>query len=220
LMARHSGIFLLVFLLAASVSFAGQSTLVFAQSCNASLGSSSLTSTQYNYNSYIGINTPVTAYCSFYGGQLSAVGDVFDTSANVDVGSVSTILTPTYGGSTYVGQLVFSLPPSIFGHQLRIMVTVYGGQYGYGSGQQLATAGQMVKVSVGYQNAYPNGNGNCYMNYNCYGYYQNNNCYGNYNCYQYYCNQTSYCYPNYYATCYYQNDNYYQTYCNTHHRHH
>ena len=187
LMARHSGIFLLAFLLAASLAFAGQSALVFAQTCNASLGSSSLTSTQYYYNSYLGINTPVSASCSFYGGQLYAVGDVFDTSANVDLGSVSTMLTPTYGGNTYTGQLLFSLPPSVIGHQLRIMVSVYGGQYGYGNGngQLLATAGQMVKVNVSYQNGYPNGNGNCYMNYNCYGNYQNGNCYQNYNCYQY-----------------------------------
>jgi hypothetical protein len=223
LMARHSGIFLLAFLLAASVAFAGQSALVFAQTCNASLGSSSLTSTQYYYNSYIGINTPVSASCSLSGGQLYAVGDVFDTSANVDLGSVSTILTPTYGGNTYMGQLSFSLPPSIIGHQLRIMVSVYGGQYGQyanGNGQLLATAGQMMKVTVSYQNRCPNGNGNCYMNYNCYGNYQNGNCYQNYNCYQYYCNQASYCYPNYYPTCYCQNSNYYQTACSDHHRHH
>jgi hypothetical protein len=220
-MARHRGIFLLAFLLAASVAVASSSPLVFAQSCNASLGSSSLTSTQYYYNSYLGINTPVSAYCSSYGGQLYAVGDVFDTSANADLVSVSTMLTPTSGGNTYTGQLLFSLPPSIIGHELRIMVSVYGGQYGYygnGNGQLLATAGQMVKVNVSYQNGYPNGNGNCYMNYNCYGNYQNGNCYQNYNCneYGYYCNQASYCYPNYYPTCYYYYDDghYYQAYCN------
>jgi hypothetical protein len=198
LMARHSGIFLLAILLAASLVLAGQSALVFAQSCNASLGSSSLTSSQYYYNSYIGINTPVSAYCSSYGGQLYAVGDVFDTSANVDLGSVSTTLTPVYGGSAYMGQLLFSLPPLTIGHQLRIMVSVYGGQYGYGNGQLLAIAGQMLEVNGSYQNSYPNYNGNCYMNYNCYGNYQNGNCYRNYNCYQYYCNQAPYCYPNYF----------------------
>ena len=230
----------MVFLLAATAAVASNSALVLAQSCNASLGSSSLTS-QYYYNSYIGISTPVSATCSFYGGQLYAVGDVFDTSANVDLGSANTILTSTYGGNSYTGQLSFSLPPSIIGDQLRIMVSVYGGQYGYngnGNGELLATAGQMVRVNVYYQNPYPNGNGNCYMNNNCYGNYQNgygncymnNNCYGNYqngNCYQnyycyqywYYCNQTSYCYPNYYPTCYLQNGNYYQTYCNERYYH-
>lgn len=224
MMARHSGIFILAFLLTASVGFAGQSSLVFAQTCDASLGSSSLTSTQHYYNSYIGINTPVSASCSFYGGQLYAVGDVFDTSANADLGSVSTMLTTTYGGNTYTGQLSFSLPPSIIGHQLRIMVSVYGGQYsnyGNGNGQLLATAGQMVTLNVSYQNGYPNANGNCYMNYNCYGNYQNENCYQNSNCYQYYCNQASYCYPNYHPICYHQNGNYpYQTSCNNYHHHH
>jgi hypothetical protein len=217
LRARHSGIFLLAFLLAASAAVASNSPLVSAQSCNASLGSSSLTTQSY-YNSYLGINTPVSASCSFYGGQLYAVGDVFDTSANIDLTSSSTTLTPNYGGNSYTGQLSFTLPPSIIGHQLRIMVSVYGGQYSYygnGNGQLLATAGQMVKVTVNYQNGYPYGNGNCYMNYNCYGNYQNSNCYQTYNCYQYYCNQASYCYPNYYPTCYYQKGNYYyQTYCN------
>jgi len=223
LMARHSGIFLLAFLLAASLAFAGQSALVFAQSCNASIGSSSLTSTQYYYNSYLGISTPVSAYCSFYAGQLYAVGDVFDTSANVDLGSRSTTLTLTYGGNTYTGQLSFSLPPSVIGHQLRLMVSVYGEQYGYygnGNGQPLATAGQMLQVNVTSQNGYPNTNGNCYMNYNCYGNcYMNYNCYGNYqnancyqnnSCYQYYCSQGSYCYSNYHPTCY---ENCYQYYC-------
>jgi hypothetical protein len=231
-MTRRSGIFLLAFLLTASLAFAGQSALVFAQSCNASLGSSSLASTQYYYN-YLGINTPVSAYCSFYGGQLYAVGDVFDTSANVDLGSKSTTLTPTYGGNTYTGQLSFSLPPSVIGHQLRIMVSVYGEQYGYygnGNGQLLATAGQMLKLTVSYQNGYPNTNGNCYMNYNCYGNcYMNYNCYGNYqnancyqnnNCYQYYCYQASYCYTNYHATCYHYDDGYYyQGYCNSYQHH-
>jgi hypothetical protein len=217
LMARRSGIFLLAFLLAASAAVASNSSLVYAQSCNASLGTSSLTSTQYYYNSYLGINTPVSAYCPFYGGQLYAVGDVFDTSANLDLGSVNAMLTPTYGGNTYTGQLLFNLPPSIIGHQLRIMVSVYGGQYGYygnGNGQLLATAGQMVKVNVTYQGSYPNGN--CYMNYNCYGYYPNGNCYQKYNCYPNYCSQASYCYPNYYPTCYYYYDDgyYYQAYCN------
>jgi len=221
LIARHSGIFVPACLLAASAAIVGTSPLVFAQSCNASLGSSSLTSTQYDYNSYIGISTPVSASCSFYGGQLYAVGDVFDTSANVDLSSVSTTLTPAYGGNTYTGQLLFSLPPSIIGHQLRVMVSVYEGQYGNygnGNGQLLATAGQLLKVNVNYQNSYPNGNGNCYMNYNCYGNYQNGNCYQNYNCYQYwyYCNQASYCYTNYNPTCYYYYDDgyYYQAYCN------
>ena len=219
-MTRHSGIFLLAFLLVAGAAFAASSPLVFAQSCNASLGTSSLTSTLYHSNSYIGISTPVSVSCPSYAGQLNAVGDVFDTSANVDLGLVNTILSSTYGGNTYSGQLLFSLPPSIIGDQLRIIVSVYSGQYGsYGNenGQLLATAGQMLKVNVSYQNGYPYGNGNCYMNYNCYGNYQNGNCYQNYNCYQYwyYCNQASYCYTSYSPTCYYYYDGYYyQAYCN------
>lgn len=240
----------MAFLLAASVAVGASTTLVSAQSCNASLGSSSLSSDQYYYNSYIGINTPVSVSCSYYSSQLYAVGDAFDTSANVDLGSVNTILTLSYGGNTYAGQLAFNLPPSVFGHQVRLSVSVYGGQNGYygnGKGQLLAQAAQMVKVTTSYQNGYPNGNGNCNSAYNCNGndqnYYCDPNamyCYpanGNGNCYSAYnCNNNCYqnynCYPNgtycntsncytYYPTCYYTDGyHYYQVDCDYQHHHH
>lgn len=187
--------------------------MVSAQSCSASLGTSSLSSNQY-YNSYARINTPVSVYCSYYASQLNAVGDAFDTSANVDLGSVSTILTLSYGSNAYAGQLTFNLPPSSFGHQVRLLVSVYGGQNGYygnGNGQLLAQAAQMVKVTISYQNGYPNSNGYCYSAYNCSGNNQN-----------YYCDQSGmYCYPAYgNSNCYssyncngnYQNNNCYQYY--------
>jgi hypothetical protein len=207
------------------------SPIVSAQSCNASLGTSSLTSTQYYYNSYVGVNTPVSVSCSYYAGQLYVVGNAFDISSNVNLGSVSTTLTPTYGG--YSGYLTFKLPSSVFGHEVRLSVSVYGAPNGnyygyYGNGQLLAQAAQMVRVTVNYQNGYPYGN--CNSAYGCYGYNQNyycqngmycypaNYCYGNYqNCYQngVYCNN-SYCYAYQPNTCYYYNGYYYyynQGYC-------
>jgi hypothetical protein len=219
---------LLALLLAAGIAIAN-SPIVSAQSCNVSLGTSSLTSTQYDYNSYVGVNTPVSVSCSYYAGQLYAVGNAFDTSSNINLGSVSTTLTSTYGG--YSGHLTFRLPPSTFGHEVRLLVSVYGSPYGYygnSNGQLLAQAAQMVKLTVNYQNGYPYGN--CYSAYSCNGYNQNyycqngmycypaNYCNGNYqNCYQngVYCNN-SYCYT-YQPTCYYYNNGYYyyyQGYCN------
>lgn len=245
MIGRNRGILLLGFLLTAMFAAAGNYPLVAAQSCTASLGYSSLTSTQYYYGSNVGIIVPVSTSCSYVGGPLYASGDAFDTSANVDFGSVNTMLNSVYGASTFNGQLLFSLPPSILGHQLRITVSVYSGQnsYGNGYGPLLATTGQMVQVNLTYQNGYPNGNGPCYPNYNCYGNNYGNNCYGNNcygNCYQTsycypgmtYCNyQPSYCYQSNYANCgyqsgnnyyyYYYNHYYYQTSCNepdSHHR--
>jgi hypothetical protein len=232
--AQHRGIILLAFLLAAGVMVAANTPVASAQSCNASLGTSSLSSTQYYYNSYIGVNTPVSVSCSYYAGQLYIVGNAFDTSSNVNLGSVSTTLTPTYGG--YSGHLTFNLPPSVFGHEVRLLVSVYGGPNGYygnSNGQLLAQAAQMVKLTVNYQNGYPYGN--CNSAYGCYGnnqnYYCQNGmycypayyCNGNYqNCYQngVYCNN-SYCYT-YQPSCYYYNgyNYYYQTDCTYYRNHH
>jgi hypothetical protein len=168
----------------------------------------------------------------FIGGPLSAVGDAFDTSSNVDYGSVSTTMNSAYQATPYQasmfnGQLVFNLPASIIGHQLRITVSVYEPQYGYASsyangyGPLVATAGQMVQVNLAYGNGYPYGNGNGY----CYGSY--NNCYPTYTnyCNGYYqasyCNQPSYNQCYYYRTYYYYRGTYryyyyYQPNCDYH----
>ncbi len=135
----------------AAVAVVGNSP-VSADSCVAQLGYSSLSTTQYYYNSNIGINVPVSASCSFMGGQLYAVGDAYDTAVNTDLGLVSTMLTPVYGNSNYNGQLVFNLPASIVGHSVQITVSIYSGSpYGYssgGNGLLLATAAQRVQVNV------------------------------------------------------------------------
>jgi hypothetical protein len=185
LRAYYRGIVLLAFVLSASVAVAGNSLPVSADPCVVQLGYSSLSTTQYYYNMNVGLTVPVSASCSLVGGQLYAVGDAYDTTANTDLGSVSTALTPVYGSSTFNGQLVFSLPSSILGHPVRISVSIYNGApygyYGYGgNGSPLAVAAQMVQLNLrNYQNSYYYQNGNCYRNPYCYypGYYFNGNYY-------------------------------------------
>lgn len=201
---------MLTILLAVIFGAAPNYPLVSAQSCSASIGYSSLITAQYYYGSNIGILVPVSASCPYASGQLYATGDAFDTYANIDYGSVSTIMYAAYGSSAFNGQLAFNLPPSIIGHQLRIVVSVYAGQnsYGYANGPLLATAGQMLQVNLTYQNNYPYGNGYCNSNYN--------NCYGNYgNCYQTYS-----CYPNMNYCNYYQPYCYGYSNCNSYYRYH
>lgn len=198
---------LLVFVIAAAVAVVGSSS-VSADSCVAQLGYSSLSTTQYYYNSNIGINMPVSASCSSVAGQLYAVGDAYDTAVNTDLGQVNTMLTPVYGSSNYNGQLTFNLPSTILGHPVQISVSIYSGSpYGYGGGGNgllLATAAQRVQVdlnndqngyyqSCGYysgcSNPPPSGYypiSNCYQNSYCYypGYVPSSSYVDNYN----YCN--------------------------------
>jgi hypothetical protein len=199
-MRTRYGIILLTFILLAVVGVNGSSP-VSAQSCAEQLGYSSLSTTQYYYNSNIAITVPVTATCSYVATQLYAVGNAYDTSSQRNLGSVRTQLTSSYG-NTLTGQLVFNLSPSIIGHQLQVTVVIYGGYpygYGYGgNGAQLAAASQLLRVNANnYQNGYnyQYGNGynsqywNCYQNPYCsYPGNFNGNYPGNYN-------------GNYYTTC-------------------
>lgn len=183
LRASYRGIMLLAFVVAAVVSVAVNVNTVAADPCTAQLGYSSLSTTQYYYNSNVGITVPVSVSCSSVSGQLYAVGDAYDTSVNTDLGSVNTVLTSVYGG-VFNGQLVFSLPSSILSHPVVITVSIYNGSpYGYnssGNGSLLAQAAQRVQVNASniqngyYQNPYQYAN--CYQNPNCYyqGYNYNN----------------------------------------------
>jgi hypothetical protein len=182
LRATYRGIMLLAFVVAAVVSVAVNVNIVAANPCTAQLGYSSLSTTQYYYNSNVGITIPVSASCSSTS-QLYAVGDAYDTSVNTDLGSVNTVLTSVYGDA-FNGQLLFSLPSSILSHPVMITVSIYSdspyGYYSSGNGSLLAQAAQRVQVNQGNnQNAYyqnPYQYGNCYHNPYCYypGYNYNN----------------------------------------------
>jgi biotin operon repressor len=192
-MRTRYGIILLTFILLAVVAVNGSSNPVSAQSCAEQLGYSSLSTTQYYYNSNIAITVPVSATCSYVATQLYAAGNAYDVSSQRNLGSVSTQLTIA-SGNTLTGQLVFNLPPSIIGHQLQVTVLVYSGySYGYGyggNGVPLATATQLLRVNVNnYQNGYNSQYGNCYQNPYCsYPGNSNGNYPGNFN-------------GNYYTTC-------------------
>ncbi len=193
---RYCGIVLLTFILAAALAINGSSVPVSADSCVETLGYSSLSTSQYNYNSNIAITVPVSATCYFVGSQLYAVGTAYDTASNSNLGSVNTALTTAYG-NTYTGTLVFNLSPSVIGHQVQVTVSIYSGPYGYaygGNGASLATAVQLVRVNV---NNYQYGNGYNYQYRNC---YQNS-----------YCNYPGYSYGNYYNYAGSYNGNYYTT---------
>ena len=109
---------------AAIFAIATTPTSVYANSnsCTAQLSSS--TATYYYYNSNVALTVPVSATCSFSGGQLYAVGYAYDTSTNMAQSSANTFLTST--SSTFNGQLGFKLSSTLLGHTLQISVSVYG----------------------------------------------------------------------------------------------
>jgi hypothetical protein len=161
---------LLVFIMAAvAVSISP----VSADPCTIQPSSLAYTAPQNYYSS--GVIVPVSATCSFPGGQLSIVGEATDTSTNAHVGSAGAVLSAAYGINTYTGQLVFNLPPQVIGHTLQISISIYGygginnSIYGYSNGSPLTTSVETVKVtSTNYYNNYPSYNyPNCYYNNNC-----------------------------------------------------
>jgi hypothetical protein len=125
-------------------------------------------------------------------GQLWAVGNVYDTVANSNVGSNSIAMNSN--GGYYSGQLVFTLPSSVVEHLLQVSISVYSS---YNSGQYgslVATSSPTVTIHSG--SLY---NNNQYNNYPYSSYY-----YG-YPNYYYQNGYTYYYYPSYY---YYSNPTY------------
>jgi hypothetical protein len=108
-------------LLLGVVMVAGNSSPVAADSCTAQLGNP-LTPTYYTSNGQIVV--PVSATCSFAGGQLYAVGNAVD-AFGANLGSTNTVLTSTNGGNVFNGQLVFTVPLSVQGNAVQISVSIY-----------------------------------------------------------------------------------------------
>lgn len=122
---------------------AANSSLVSADSCVAQLGNSNFSTTQY-YNSNAQIVVPVSTTCSFSGGQLYAVGFIYDTATNSNLGSTNTILTSVNGGSTFNGQLVFNLLPLMQSNTVQVSVSIYNNGF---NGSLLTSATQTVQVN-------------------------------------------------------------------------
>jgi len=161
----NRGIMWLVFILAAVFAVAGTSSPISAESCTAQLSYS--ISTSY-YNSNVGMIVPVAAGCSLVGSQLYAVGNAYDTSTNIDLGSAKTVLTSDNGVNTFSGQLVFNLSPLVLGHSVQVSVSIYGGdQFQYRS--LITTTTETVQINTINQLQY----GGCYQ-YNCN--YNSNSC--------------------------------------------
>ena len=118
------------------------SSLVLADSCTAQLGYPT-TPTTY-YASSFQLIIPISATCSFSSGQLSAVGNVYDTSTNNNLGSTNTVLTSTDGGNVFNGQLVLTVP-LVQDDTLEVMVSIYSN--GPNGSSLLTSATQTLQVN-------------------------------------------------------------------------
>ena len=182
---------------------AAAASTVYAQSCGMQVGSVSAT-TQYSGSNYYGMNSPwniqmtVPVSTSCQGGQLWAVGNVYDTVANTNVGSNSVIMNTNNG--YFSGQLVFTLPPSVVEHLLQVQISMYNS---YNNGQYsglVATSSPTVTIHSSYpSNYYYNAPSNSYSYSNS---YYNGYPSGYYNGYYYYS------YPYYYPSYYYYSNGY------------
>ena len=106
--------------------------------------------TGYSYSN-IQVVVPMSATCStYYGSQLYATGNAYDVTSNTGLGSVSTVLQSTDGGTTFNGQLGFNLPPSTQSHTVQLSVSIYNGQYG----NQITTTSETIQVGTGNQLQY------------------------------------------------------------------
>jgi len=178
-----------------------------------------------SYNPYnIQLTLPLSTSCQNVGGQLWAVGNVYDTVSNSNLGSANSAIN--FNGGYYSGQLVFTLPSSVVEHLLQVSISIYSnynnGQYGsvVGGTSQTLT----IHANSSYSNpGYPY-NGNYPPNYN--NGYQMYYCYQNGYCYYYPSNY--YNYPNYQqvGSCYngqaivYYNEAYYYVSCYQYYHHH
>jgi len=205
-----------------AVGVAGITTsnnFALAQPCQATLGSPNVSTQQYYYyNGNFQVTVPVSASCSFYAGQLYATGTAYDTTFNTNLGSTSAVLTSTYGGYGYSGQLTFTFPTSTQSHSVQFSVSIYSSQggYYYGGpyGSLLAQTTSTFVVGPSYYQGYPT-----------YPYYSTPTypTYPTYPSYPYYSYYPSYSYyPGYYNSYYYYYHNggwyyygggYYHHYC-------
>jgi hypothetical protein len=123
-------------------------------------------SPQYNYPYYNEVVVPVSATCSFVGGQLYAVGKAVDASTNAPMGLASPVrLSSAYGTNIYTGQLSFLVPREATGYRLQVTISIYSGfYYGYSNESPLATSVQTGQVNP---SMYYGNYENCYYSNNC-----------------------------------------------------
>ncbi len=139
---RHYSIVAIV-LIFAIMAVAANSSLVSADACTAQLNYPVMP-TGYTYSN-IPIAVPIAASCSTnYGSQLYATGNAYDSTSNISLGSVSTVLQSVDGGTTFNGQLNFNLPPSTQGHTVQLSVSINDP-----TGNQITATGETIQVGNG-----------------------------------------------------------------------
>jgi len=142
-----------IVLIMAIIAVGANSSTVAAQPCDAQLGYPVAAAPQF-YGSNVGVTVPVSATCSFYTGQLYAVGTAY-TGYNSEVGTANTVLSAVYGYG-FSGELQFSIPTSV--QPVQFSVSIYNTPNGYYQqyygGQPLAVTSESYVVSPTYQN-YP-----------------------------------------------------------------
>jgi len=103
--------------------------LALADPCTATLSYPVIPVVYSNAN--VPIVVPISASCTtYYSNQLYATGNAYDATANVGLGTASTLLTSVNGGTEFNGQIGFNLPPTAQGHSVQISVSIYSSQYG------------------------------------------------------------------------------------------
>ena len=178
---------------------------VAAQSCGVQVGSATTTTQSPN----IQLIVPVSMTCTNASNPLWAVGTAYDTSTNANLDTNTVTMSSNNG--YYSGQLVFTVPSSVAGHQVQVQVQVYNsyinGQY---AGLVAATSPTLT-VNASYPAAYTYGSyaSSCYYGYyysngipyyGWYGYYYSNGQLSYYSCGSSY---YAYPYPAYYHYYYY-----------------
>ncbi len=144
LKARNYSILLALCLAIVAVN----SGVATAESCIAQLGYPVMPAVYPNSN--VPIVVSVSATCTtYYGSQLYATGNAYDTTFNVGLGSASTVLQ-SVDGTNFNGQLGFNLPPSAQGHTAQISVSIYNGQNSQ-YGNLLTAVSETIQVGNGAQ---------------------------------------------------------------------
>jgi hypothetical protein len=139
-------VFVVLAIAATMIIVATSNSLVFADPCTATL-SYPIMPVVYS-NSNVPIVVPVSATCTtYYSNQLYATGSAYDATANVGLGSTSTLLISANGGTEFNGQLGFNLPPTTQGHSIQISVSIYSSQYG----NLITATSETVEVGQGVQ---------------------------------------------------------------------
>jgi hypothetical protein len=141
---RYCPLLTLAVLLPLAAVSATSGTVLAQPLCGVQVGLAAA-SGQYSGRYYYGpsnswiieLTVPISLSCPTTGGQLWAVGNVYDTAANANLGSNNIVMNSNNG--YYSGELVFTLPPSVFEHLLQVQISVYS-SYSYGQyGSLIAT---------------------------------------------------------------------------------